>query len=423
MGLETMAMSAMGALTDRPQVAAQLFRFTKWGSPFAPERFSYPYPMYDRMRADGEVAWGKPYRQWFVFGYDEVNEVLKSTNTSTSRIGELMLSTPKFKRLTPTARANFSKWLLAVDDPDHTRLRSAVARAFTPKQIARYETLVSSSTTELLAALPRTNKLDIVEAFTDRLPSRVIADILGLPAERRDWLHLASRSVGAMLDATAPFDPSEVSQRFDELDAEFRRLIKQHRQSPGPDLVSALVSESDGPQLSDDEIIAMITFLLFAGHETITGMLGNALVSLESHPEQRALLRSTPELINNAVEELLRFDTSAQVTGRQATQDTKIGNATIRKGQNIAVMVGAANRDRRRWPDANQLRLDRPDPSPISFGFGARYCLGAALARMQLRIAIPAVLNGLGDYTIDHPNVTWKRSFTLRGPLALPITH
>ena len=423
MGLETMAMSAMATLTDRPQLAAQLFRFTKWGSPFAPERFSYPYPMYDRMRADGEIAWGKPYRQWFVFGYDEVNEVLKSTDTSTSRIGELMLSTPKFKRLTPTARANFSKWLLTVDDPDHVRLRSAVARAFTPKQVARYETLVSSATNELLAALPTTNSLDIVEAFTNRLPIRVIADILDLPAERRDWLHLASRSVGAMLDATAPFDPPEVSQRFDELDTEFRQLIEQRRQSPGPDLVSALVSESDGPQLSDDEITAMITFLLFAGHETITGMLGTALVSLERHPEQRALLRSTPELINNAVEELLRFDTSAQVTGRQATEDIKVGNTTIRKGQNVAVMVGAANRDQRRWPDADQLRLDRPDPSPISFGFGARYCLGAALARMQLRTAIPVLLNELGDYNIDHPNVTWKRSFTLRGPLRLPITR
>ena len=283
--------------------------------------------------------------------------------------------------------------------------------------------LVSSATAELLSSLPAAKSIDIVEAFTNRLPIRVIADILGLSAERRDWLHHASRAVGSLLDATAPFDPPAVSQRFDELDSEFRQLIEQRRATPGPDLVSALVSDNDGPQLSDDEIVAMITFILFAGHETITGMLGTSLVALERHPEQRSLLRSTPDLINNAVEELLRFDTSAQVTGRQATQDIKIGNTTIRKGQNVAIMVGAANRDRRRWTDADELRLDRPDPSPMSFGFGARYCLGAALARMQLRTAIPALLTELGDYRIDHQLVTWKKSFTLRGPLTLPITH
>src|SRR4051794_1648072 len=174
MGLETMAMSAMGALSERPRVAAQLYRFTKWGSPFADERFSYPYPMYDRMRADGEIVWGRPYRQWFVFGYDEVNEVLRSTDTSTARVGELMLSTPRFKRLAPGARANFAKWLIAIDDPDHARLRSAVARAFTPKQIAGYEALVSSATEELIAALPSVERFDVVDAFTNRLPIRVI---------------------------------------------------------------------------------------------------------------------------------------------------------------------------------------------------------------------------------------------------------
>ena len=165
----------------------------------------------------------------------------------------------------------------------------------------------------------------------------------------------------------------------------------------------------------------MIAFLLFAGHETVTGMLGNSLVALAGNPEQRTLLRNTPDLIDNAVEELLRFDPPAQVSGRQATADFSIAGVNIRQGDNIGLMIGAANRDKRRWRDADELRLDRPDPKPISFGFGAHHCLGAALARMELRHTIPVLLDALGDYTVDLDRAVWKRSFALRGPIALPL--
>ena len=166
----------------------------------------------------------------------------------------------------------------------------------------------------------------------------------------------------------------------------------------------------------------MIAFLLFAGHETVTGMLGNSLVALADRPDQRVLLRNDPDLIDNAVEELLRFDSPAQVSGRQATADLEIAGTTIRRGDNIALMIGAANRDKRRWVDADELRLDRPDPRPISFGFGAHHCLGAALARMQLRRALPVLLDALGDYTIDSGRTVWKHSFALRGPTSLVLT-
>jgi pimeloyl-[acyl-carrier protein] synthase len=126
-------------------------------------------------------------------------------------------------------------------------------------------------------------------------------------------------------------------------------------------------------------------------------------------------------MIDNAVEELLRFDTPVQMSGRQATDTIVIGGKTISKGQNIGLMFGAANRDNRQWPDANDLRLDRATPSPISFGFGAHHCLGAALARMELRIALPKLLTTLGEYTVRNDSIVWKRSFALRGPLHLPI--
>jgi cytochrome P450 len=427
MGAEQLAMSSVAAVGRHPWLSNALFRFTKWGNPFADERFIWPYPMYDRMRADGPVAYGRPYRQWFVFGYDEVQEVLRSPHTATAPVGKLLLSTARYRKLSPSARSNFSRWLLVNDAPNHTRLRSAVSRAFTPRQIDRYGPLVAQVVGELVSTLDTAGEIDIVEALTSKLPIQAIAAVLGLPSDRRPWLLSASREIGGMLEPFTPFDPASMSERFAELDAYFRAVIAERRREPGHDLISALATddhddERDEHALDDDEIVAMIAFLLFAGHETVTGMLGNALIALARHPEQRTLIRSAPDLIDNAVEELLRFDPPAQVSGRQATADFTVAGSTIRKGDNIGLMIGAANRDKRRWHDADELRLDRPDPKPISFGFGAHHCLGAALARMELRQAIPVMLDALGDYTVDLERTTWKRSFALRGPTVLPLT-
>ncbi len=421
MGAEQVAMSTVAAIGSRPWLSEAVFRFTKWGNPFAAERFSDPYAMYERMAADGPVAYGRPYRQWFVFGYDEVQQVLRSPSTATSAVGELLLSTRRYRKLSASARANFSRWLLAIDPPEHTRLRKAVSRAFTPKQIAVYEPLVGKVVADLLDDLPAEGEVDIVEAFTRRLPIQVINQLLGLPTDRRDWLLESSREIGAMLEPLTTFDPASMSARFADLDDYFTSVVAERRRHPRDDLISALIADDQVAALDDDEVIAMIAFLLFAGHETVTGMLGNALVALARFPDQRELLRTGAD-VQNAVEELLRFDSPVQVSGRQATADLTIGDHTIRRGGNIGLMIGAANRDKRRWPDADELRLDRTDPTPISFGYGIHHCLGAALARMELRTAIPPLLERLGAYTVALDRATWKRSFALRGPLFLPLT-
>jgi cytochrome P450 len=418
MSLEARAMSAVSAIGSRPRLADAAFRFTRWGNPFAPERFSYPYDLYDRWRADGPVAYGRPYRQWFVWGYDEVQQVLRSPSTATAPVGQLLLETSRYRKLTPETRANFSRWLLTVDPPDHTRVRAGVSRAFTPKQIAGYEPLVERVVAELVEALPSTGEVDIVDAFTNRLPIQVISELLGVPSDRREWLLAASSEVVLLLEPLTPFDPASMNARFAELDAYFASIVAERRRQPSDDLISAMATGD----LDDDEVLSMIGFLLFAGHETVTGALGNAIVALAGAPDQRRLLRSRPELIENAVEELLRFDSPVQVSGRKATADITVGDQTIKAGDNIGMMIGAANRDKRRWADADELRLDRPDPKPISFGFGAHHCLGAALARMELRLALPPLLERLGDYVVDLERTTWKRSFALRGPTSLPVT-
>lgn len=423
MGAESIALSGMAILAERPKLANALFRVARSENPFVDERFSWPYPMYERMRANGNVHYLRLFQQWFVLGYDEVNEVLRSPNTTTAGVADLLLSTPRYKKLSPAARQSFARWLLTTDAPDHTRLRSAVSRAFTPRQIAAYEPLVSRVADEIVAELPASGEVDIVRAVTERLPIRVIAEILGLPEERRSWLRDTSHELALMIEPLTRFDPDAMSKRFAELDAYFFELIATRRADPGVDLVSVLASaDESGNTLTDDEIVAMIAFLLTAGHETVTSMLGNMLVALAQHPDQRRLLRDSPQIVDNAVEELLRFDPSAQVTGRTTTADIIVGGQTIPKGTNIGVFVGAANRDTRRWSDADELRLDRPDPKPLSFGFGVHRCLGAALARMELQIVLPPLIERLGNYTVDLDRTEWKRSFSLRGPTKLPLT-
>jgi cytochrome P450 len=422
LGVERIVFPAVRALARRQRLSDAVFRFSKWGNPLAAERFSNPYPVYERYRADGEVVYRRSYQQWFVFGYDEVLEVLHSPSTATAPVVERMLPISPYNKLSTQARASFTRWLLVTDPPIHSRLRNAVSRAFAPKRIAACEPLVRTIATDLLAATTGIHSVDVVAEFTAILPIYVIADILGLPRDKWAWLRDASSEIGGMLDPFGIFDPVSMNRTFSELHEYFSKLIGQRRAEPKDDLLSVLAS-SDSGTLTDDEIVATIGFLMFAGHETTTGFLGNSIVALGEHPEQRELLRQHPEIIDNAVEELLRFDSPAQSSGRIAIADIRIGDITIPKGSTVALMLGAANRDRRRWLDADELRLDRPDPKPISFGHGIHHCLGAALARLETRVALPLVLDAFGDYTVDHDKVIWKRSHTLRGPLRLPIVR
>ena len=194
-------MSGVAAVGRHPRLADALFRFTKWGNPFADERFSWPYPMYDRMRADGPVAYGRPYRQWFVFGYDEVQEVLRSPHTATAPIGELLLSTSRYRKLSPSARSNFSTWLLVNDAPDHTRLRSAVSRAFTPRQIDRYEPLVGQVVGELVEHARHDARDRHRRGVHDQAADPGDRGVLGLPA--RSSALAAERFPGDRRDAGA----------------------------------------------------------------------------------------------------------------------------------------------------------------------------------------------------------------------------
>ena len=233
-----------------------------------------------------------------------------------------------------------------------------------------------------------------------------------------------SDDTAGLVDPLHGFHAKVVNARIAELNIYFTEVMEQRRVEPRDDLISVLVTAADdGEKLNNDGLLAMLGFLLFAGHETTTALIGNSLVALAQHPEQRALLRDRPDLIDNAVEELIRFDTSVQATPRATTAPIRVGDTTIPAGQQVAILWGLVNRDVRRWPDADKLRLDRPDPKPLSFGHGIHHCLGASLARSSSGSQSPPSLEAFGDYQLDPATTEWKRSLSVRGPTVLPVTR
>ena len=421
--VEQIAFPVIRQIAKRTRLAKVVFGLVGTENPFEPEFYVDPYPRVNKLWDKGPVFYHRIFGQWMVLGYDEVHELLRSSDTAVSETVDLLLSVRPYSALSAQAKSSFSKWVLLTDPPNHTRLRSLVSPAFTPRRIAGWEPRVAEVASELIEAMRQTEEPDVAADFATKLPIYVIGDILGLPRDRWDWLKEASDSIAGLLDPFLAFDPVAMNRHFADLHAYFVSIAAERRTEPRDDLISVLVQAADGDALTDEELVAMIQILMMAGHETTTGMLGNSIVALAAHPDQRELFRTRPDLRENAIEELIRFDSSVTSGIRVATKEIRLGDKTIKAGARVAILWGAANRDPRRWPDANELRLDRENPRPISFGHGIHHCIGAALARMEMRVGLGAFIDAFGDYTIDTSRVEWKKSGTLRGPVVLPVRH
>lgn len=419
---ETIVFPIIRQVLSRPRLASMLFKWDRWGNQLGEDRYTWPYPGYEKMRADGPVAWHPLYNSWFVTGYDEARAILSSPYARVTQQLDVLLSVSPYNRLGDHSKEILRLFLFFVDPPDHTRLRGLVSRAFTPRQVARMEPAVTALVAELLDAVDDDSEPDLVEALAKPLPVQVISELIGVPRERWSWMQGISNEVVKLLNPFVSFDPESVDAAFADFDRYFRQLAAERRANPTEDLISALARvDEDGDHLSEIELVAMVAFLLFAGHETTTGLIGMALLALARHPTERRRLLDDPSLWDTAVEELIRWESAVQNEPRSMVTDVEVGGVTIKAGQSISVMIGAANRDPRTFSNPNRLRLDRDEGTPISFGHGIHHCLGAALARMELRAATMAVLNRYGQYTVDESAVQWKTSLVTRGPMTLPV--
>lgn len=428
MRIDSVVIPALRAVASRPRLTALVFARDPWGNPFSAENVADPYPTIARMWADGPVTYRRFWGRWFVVGYEECQTVANHPAASAGQdFASMLTEVHPYRRLAPRTKDFFRNWILIQDPPDHTRLRKLVSRPFTPRRIAALEPLIATTASELLdgveATLAAEGSVDLFPSFNRPLPVRVIGAMLGLPPERWEWAGEVVATIATFLDPLNSFDVRRIDDAVDELRAVVLDLAAARRRDPADDLLSALVAaDDDGERLTEEELVSTVGLLVFAGHDTTTNMLGNALIALAAHPDQRALVRDDPDLWPNAVEELLRWDTTAVATVRRVTEDIDVGAVTIPAGSSVMLQLNGANRDPRRWEDPDRLRLDRADPRPLSFGHGLHHCLGHVLARTELRIALRAAVERLGDYRIAPNGVEWRRSAVLRGPKRLVVT-
>ncbi|HZV53169.1 MAG TPA: cytochrome P450 [Candidatus Dormibacteraeota bacterium] len=376
-----------------------------------------PYPFYEQLRRSGPVVWAPSLERWLVTGHPEVVEVLRDERFSADR--------RKWRGFEPVVEPGRegARSMLVVDPPDHTRLRTLVQKAFTPRVVERLRPRIEALVKEALDEAEARGSMDLVADLAYPLPVTVIAELLGVPVEDRSAFRRWSDALVGALDPVALTDRrSAVLAARDALHAYLERVVAERRAAPRDDLISRLVeAEEQGDRLSGPELLAMGVLLLVAGHETTVNLIGNGINALLAHPDQLARLRDEPELIEPAVEELLRYDSPVQLTGRVALEELELGGRRVEPGQMLMLLLGAANRDPRVFAEPERLDLGR-DPNPhLAFGRGIHFCLGAPLARLEGQIAIRELVRRFP--TLRLAGTPERRpTVTLRGFASLPLT-
>jgi len=377
-----------------------------------------PYPYYERFRGPSPLL-RVAETIWFALGHADVTTLLRHPRMSTDE--QQHAATEAGNALDP----NRTRSLLFMDPPDHTRLRNLVARAFTPRRIEDLRAATEAITAELLDAMPADGTpVDLIQAFAYPLPVRVICRLLGIPEADEAVFTGWSRGIARSLDPSvlrSPAVDATIDQARSELRAYLGALLEFRRKSPGDDLLSGLAAvEADGDRISSGEVLSLAVLLLVAGHETTVNLLGNGVLALLRAPDQLALLRRSPDLVGPAVDELLRFDGPVQITQRIATEDMEVVGCQVRRGDEILLVLGAANRDAAVFAEPDRLDVTRDARRHVGFGGGIHHCLGAVLARMETQIALAALLDRFGR--IELAGVPVRRpTFTLRGLESLPV--
>ncbi len=394
-------------------------------NPFLPAFRADPYPFYRTLRAKHRVYVSRALGGVCLLPrYDDVVAVLGDARFSVDRPqADVFRRLQPFRGLSPELTQGILSALLMIDPPAHTRLRRMVNKAFTPRVVEGLRARIQALVDELLDAVAARREMELIHDLAYPLPVTVIAELLGIPAADRDRFKQWSDTLAVLLDPLQAVDGLAPTDRaYGEIVAYLRPIFAERRQAPRDDLISALVAvEDQGQTLNETELLSLCMLILGAGHETTTNLIANAVLALLRNPGERRRLQDDPSLIGSAVEEFLRYDSPVQTTDRVATVDCEVAGHAIRKGAVVALLLGAANRDPARFPDPDRLDLGRQENHHVSFGHGAHFCLGAALARIEAQITIATLLRRFPDLDGDRAPKEWKRSLVLRGPTALRL--
>ena len=389
--------------------------------------FINPYPVYRSLHEQSPIFWSEIARAWIVTPFEEVekgldgDDIFNQSERMTKASSHL---TPEQRENLPHILTNLSNWIVFKDPPDHTRLRRLISKSFTPRSIAAFEPKIESIVSELLDGALAKEVFNLVDDFSFQLPAIVICELLGIPREKqwdlKRWSDgVAGFTASARITTEQAAHAEEVAREAEEYLLE---LFAELRQNPNDGLLSKILNapkDENSDALTDKEIVGLTIQLFFAGFETTEGLIGNMVLAMINNPEQEALLRSNYELIPAAVEETLRFDSSIQKQSRVASVDLEILGQQVKKGDYVHFMIGAANRDPRKFKNPDVFDITRKDAANVSFGHGIHFCIGAPLARIEAKIALRQLLERLPSFVLHEPYPTFPELLAVRKPLQL----
>jgi pimeloyl-[acyl-carrier protein] synthase len=387
-----------------------------------PEVLANPYPLFRRLRTEDPVHWDPFLHTWVVTRYVDVLEVLYTFSAQRTHTPE-RLATAGLAEMGPIAQL-MVKQMLFMDPPAHTRLRSLASYAFSPARVEVLRAHIREIVTRLIDDVQAKGRMDIIADLAEPLPSIVTAEMLGVPVEDRHKLKTWSADFAEML-GNFQHNPEHVPRMLrtvQDMTSYFRETVRQQRDHPREGLVhSLMMAEVDGDRLTEEEVVATCIVTMVGGLETTTNLIGNGVLTLLRNPAELKALQEDMSLIPSAVEEMLRYESPSQHTGRLAPEDVELGGRVIRKGQAVMAVMAAANRDPERFPEPDRFDITRKDNRHLAFGYAAHLCFGAALARVEGQEAFEAIVQRLPDLEIEPGNLVWRNNLGLRGLTALPV--
>ncbi|MBM3663894.1 MAG: cytochrome P450 [Actinobacteria bacterium] len=384
-----------------------------------------PHAPLGALRDEHPLWWNERHRAWMVLGHPELVDAFGDTRLSTERMSGFLDRLPAERRDAVAAGVELlDGWMLFHEPPDHERLRAPLRREFTPRAVGAMEQWIAEECDRLLDRLEAgPDQVDLVEAFTHPLPSAVIGRLVGVPEEMGSWLAGWSERFGVLVfGATRRDDYDQVvrscSEEFHDVVGD---LLRRRAGEPGEDLLSKLLGTEDRADgLSPVEILGACSLLLFAGHDTTTSLLGSAVTLLDGAPEWRDGLVDAPDRIDGVVEECLRMEGPAKHMVRQVAEDHERCGVQLRAGESVLMGIMAADRDPRVFDDPDRFDGSRSPNAHLGFGFGHHFCLGAALGRLEARLALAGLYRRFPDLSVCG-EVTWKPTVSDRSPVQVPV--
>lgn len=386
-----------------------------------------PYPYYKALRECDPVHWSEIAQAWYFTRYKDVFELQDRPDLSVDRIETIYSYLPRVDagRFSDIVD-HYNRWLLYRDDAYHDRLKALFIRAMTPRAVERLRPMIQRRVDRLLESLAQQPAFDVYLDFAARIPTQVMLDLLGLPDDDEAMMrHWSDRCSNFLFQPVAPDKEKMAQEQRDILDAQqdyFMPVIEARRSKPGPDMISEMVqADVGGDRLSDLEILATCNMMATAGGGTSRSAIAMALWRLHQFPDERARLTNNLDLIDLAAEEFLRFEAPTQRGIRTAREDFEIDGRKIRKGQILHIMIGAANRDPAQFERPDAIDVTRTPNRHVSLGHGVHYCLGAALARLELRVAVKSFLARFPRYRLVSDKIDFMDRTASRRPVSVPV--